>query len=515
VLGACVRRAGLERCRCRMAEHPVPAGPPLAERGRMPPTDPQATNPAAYALIRPDALFPSALAAVAATLLAVGCAGCGRTPAVPATPAAPAAAAEVMVAAPRPMRVPEYLDVTGRIDAELLVDIRSRVTGYLTKVAFRDGQFVAKGDPLYEIDVRPFAAQLAAAAGTVEQLVGQRRFLTVQVDRYEKLVAKGAASRQEFDSYKARLEENTGALAAARAQQESARLNVEFCSIAAPISGQVGRTQFQIGNLINQDQTTLTTLVSIDPIYVYFNVDEPTLLRLMTHARETARGPGTPATETVVDVGLVDDVERKYPHRSRVDFLNNQVDTKTATITMRGLLDNPHSSDPAAPRPPLFRPGMFARVRLPLGDAVERLFVPEAAVGSIQDRKMLWIVGADDVAATREVSVGRKLGAWVAVTATDPDRPLAVTDRVVVRGLQRCREGKPVTPKIAPEASLDLGGFVAPEPPAPRASASVAAPRSAPPPAGTPVTAAPAPSVAPVPRPAAAESLPAPGEAAP
>jgi len=446
----------------------------------------------------------SSLAAIVlATVPMVTGVGCGR-PTKTGTAAPAPAAAEVTVTVPQPVRAPEYLDVTGRIDAELLVDIRSRVSGYLDKVAFRDGQFVTKGDPLYEIDVRPYAAQLAAAAGTVEKLVGERRFLEVQVDRYGKLVGKGAASQQELDSYKARLEENTGALASARAQHESARLNVEFCSIVAPITGQISRTQIQIGNLVTQDQTALTTIVSLDPIFVYFNVDEPTLVRAMTHARESPGITGFGRNATFVDVGLVDDVERKYPHRSRVDFLNNQVDSKTATITMRGRLDNPHSTDPAAPRPPLFRPGMFARVRLPLGDAVERLFVPESAIGSNQDRKILWVVAPDDLVTAREVNVGQKLGTWIAVSAVDPSTPLAATDRIVVRGLQRCREGKPVKPVVAAEDSLDRASIVAPAPPsettaAPHADEKPATPASQPDAAG----------------PAAAEPLPAPGKASP
>jgi multidrug efflux system membrane fusion protein len=395
---------------------------------------------------------------VAITVAAGGC----KKP-TPQPPQAEAAA-EVIVTTPRQARVPEYLEVTGRIDAELVVDIRSRITGYLTKVAFQDGQFVARGDPLYEIDDRPSRARLAETAGMIERLLGEQQFLNVQVERYEKLVAKGAAAQQDFDSYKAKLAENAGALATARAQHEAAQLDVEFCSIAAPISGQIGRTQMQVGNLINQDTATLTTIMSIDPIFVYFNVDEPTFLRVMNHARESGRGPGVGAMQTVVDVGLVDDVDRSYPHRSRVDFLNNHVDTKTATITMRGRLDNPYSSDPAAPRPPLFRPGMFARVRLPLGDPVERLFVPEVAVGSNQDRKILWVVGPDDVVSAREVTVGQKLGSWIAVAASDASRPITTGDRIVIRGLQRCREGKPVAPSPAEDGMLDLASFVIPAP---------------------------------------------------
>lgn len=393
-------------------------------------------------------------------LLSVQSTGCRQPVPQPAAPAA--VTAEVVITTPRVVRLPEYLEVTGRIDAERVVDIRSRVTGYLTKVAFRDGQFVSKGDPLYEIDDRPARAQLDEAVGVIERLRGEQRFLKVQVDRFEKLVAKGAASQQDFDSYKAKLEENAGSLIAAQAQHEAARLTVEFCSITAPITGQIGRTQLQVGNLISQDTTTLTTIVSIDPIFVYFNVDEPTFLRVMSHARESGRGPGIGQRPTTADIGLVDDVDRNYPYRSEIDFLNNQVDTSTATITMRGRLDNPYSADPAAPRPPLFRPGMFARVRLPLGDSVERMFVPETAVGSIQDRKIVWVVGNDDLVSAREVALGQKLGSWIAVLAVDPSQPVSTADRIVVRGLQRCREGKPVSPTRAAEDSLDLASLVVP-----------------------------------------------------
>lgn len=446
-------------------------------------------------------------------LLSLAVAGC-RQPKPQPPPAAPPA--EVVVTTPRVVRLPEYLEVTGRIDAERVVDIRSRVTGYLTKVAVQDGQFVSKGDLLYEIDDRPARAQLDETVGVIERLLGEQRFLKVQVDRFEKLVAKGAASQQDYDSYKAKLEENAGSLTAARAQHEAARLNVEFCSITAPITGQIGRTQLQIGNLISQDTSTLTTIVSIDPIFVYFNVDEPTFLRVMNHARESGRGPGIGSQATVADVGLVDDVDRNYPYRSEIDFLNNQVDTSTATITMRGRLDNPYSADPAAPRPPLFRPGMFARVRLPLGESVERVFVPEAAIGSIQDRKIVWIVGADNLVSASEVTLGQKLGSWIAVLAADSSRLLSTADRIVVRGLQRCREGKPVSPSPAADDSLELASLVVPErvaptrvvePPVPAPAAGQRTPQVAPA-AGGMVDGLPT-------LPPAAEPLPPPGNRSP
>jgi RND family efflux transporter MFP subunit len=374
------------------------------------------------------------------------CVGCAKN-APQSAPAVPAP--EVMVFDFQTRTMPEYLEVTGRINSVFVVDIRSRVGGYLSKIFFRDGQFVRKGDPLYEIDPRPSLAKLAESKGTVEKLLGERRFAEIQIARYEKLISKGAASQQELDAFRAKLEENTGSLTSARAQQEFNQLNLDFCTIVSPIDGQVSRTQFQIGNLINQDQTTLTTVVSIDPIFVYFNVDEPNLVRVLKTTRSTSRSNGIFTGQLFIDVGLVDDLERAYPHRCVVDFLNNQLDTQTATITMRGRLDNPHDPNPDHPKPPLFRSGMFARVRLPLGQPAQRLLVPETAIASNQDRKILWLVDTENVASMREVLVGQKVGTWITVQPTDPGKPFGASDRVVVRGLQRCREGKPVTPKLA------------------------------------------------------------------
>ncbi len=368
-------------------------------------------------------------------------AGCARPP---APPPPPPPVPEVTVVPFEPRVTPEWIEVTGRIEAVSTVDIRSRITGYLTEVAFRDGQFVKAGDRLYEIDARPYQAKLLEAQGNVEKLLGERRFSEVQVDRYTKLVAKGAASQQELDTHKARLEENTGALAAARAEVESARLNVEFCTIVSPIDGLIGRTQLQVGNLINQDQTTLATVVSVDPVFVYFNLDEPAFIRLGNNLRDSVGRSGESPDAMTVMVGLVDDVERTFPYRCSVDFLNNQVDSQTATITMRGRLANPYDPTSGHNVPPRFRPGMFGRVRVPIDEPKQRLFVPEGAVGNIQDHKIIWMIDAASNASAREVVVGQKLGGWVAVTPPDATKPLDPAGRIVIRGLQRCRDGKPV-----------------------------------------------------------------------
>ena len=456
------------------------------------------------------ALGSAAVAVVVAMLV-----GCGQA-AKPAAPAAvPVKPPEVTVCTFETRQLPEYLEVTGRIEAVRAVDIRSRITGYLTKIFFRDGQYVKTGEHLYEIDPRPYVAQLAEAQGTLDRLLGERRFAEVQVARYEKLSAKGAASVQEFETWKAKLEENTGGVAAARGQVEFARLNVEFCTITSPIDGQIGRTQLQVGNLINQDTTTLSTVVSIDPMHVYFNVDEPTLVRVLRTMRGEAQPAGSDRQKFFVDVGLVDDTARHYPYRCLVDFLNNQVDPQTATITMRGRLDNPYDPDPAHPCPPLFRAGMFIRARLPLGRPEDLRLVPEAAIGSNQDRKLLWLVGADGLSRSREVRVGQKVGAWVAVESTESGRPLDAADRVVVRGLQRCREGQPVTAVAASAESIGLETLpllssspLSPPSPSPL-SPPLAPPLSEPPPASG-ASSAPR-SVEPLPMPATAAA----GQASP
>ena len=452
--------------------------------------------------VRATASVAVVLATVIVTMLG-GCGQVAKDPSASTKAAAQTPPPEVTVAAFQTRLLPEYLEVTGRIEAVREVDVRCRITGYLTKIFFRDGQFVKAGDPLYEIDPRPYVAQFESAKGSLEKLLGERRFAEVQVARYEKLSAKGAASVQEFDTWKAKLEENTGAVAAARAEVEFARLNVEFCTVTSPIDGQIGRTQLQIGNLINQDSTTLAMVVSIDPIHVYFNVDEPTFVRVV----RTMRGESEPAMvdrrQFVVDIGLVDDRERRYPYRCVVDFLNNQVDPQTATITVRGVLENPHDPNPAHPRPPLFRSGMFIRARLPLGKPADLTLVPEAAIGSNQDRKVLWLVAADGTAHSREVVPGQKVGAWVAVRSADAARPLDASDRVVVRGLQRCREGKPVTVVMALAETIGLDTL-------PTASSAAPAPLPQASPASGVSTAPTAGAVETLPRPAGVTASPEP-----
>jgi RND family efflux transporter MFP subunit len=398
-------------------------------------------------------------------------AGCARK-----APPPPSQPPEVSVSHPIERKVADYVEFTGRTDAVNYVEVRARVKGYLVKVNFTDGQLVKTGAVLYEIDPRPYQASLAEAKGTLAKTEGSKQLADIQVERYTKLVAKGAASAQDLDEWRGKQAEATGAVAAAKGQLQSAQLNLDFCTIASPIDGQVSRTYFTIGNLVTPDTTTLTTIASIDPMYAYFSVDEPTFLRIIEAIRSgelkgmrtntmplSAAGAGRtmgllaaplgqgpllaaaglfPTSTVPVELGLADDVERKFPLRGTLDFVNNQVDRQTATITVRGTFANPY--DPAKAVPPLLKPGMFVRVRVQVGPQRQRLLVNERAIGTDQGFKFVYVVDADDRVRYCRVKLGPREGA-LQVVEGDGDE-LNAGDWVVVNGLQRCRPRAEVRP---------------------------------------------------------------------
>ncbi len=374
-------------------------------------------------------------------------ASCSQAPKVEIKAEAP----EVTVKHLGALVLADDLILTGRLDAVLSVEIRSRVTGYIDKVYFKDGQFIKKGEVLYLIDPRPYQAKLDVAKGDVERLEGERKLAEIQVDRYKKLSDKGAASKQDFDMWTAKREENLGSLASAKSQVVFNQLNLDFCKVIAPIDGQISRTQIQIGNLINADNTTLTNMVSIDPIYAYFNVDEPTLIRISRQLRGE-NGEAKGIKHYNLEVGLVDDLKREFPFKGKMNFVNNQLDKQTGTITVRGELSNPFDGVVIPPKMPLLKPGMFIRVKLPLSDPKPRQMVPEVAVGNNQDRKVIWIVDGEDKSQMVEVDVGQKAGELVVISPTDPSLKLGPETRVVVRGIQRCKDNKPVKPIFAEPA---------------------------------------------------------------
>ncbi len=345
---------------------------------------------------------------------------------------------EVSVSQPLERSLADHAEFTGRTDAIDLVEVRARVRGYLVKVNFKDGQMVKKGEVLYEIDPRPYQADLDKALGELAKAEGQKQLADIQVDRYTKLAAKGAASEQDRDEWRGKQAEAIGNVAAAKGSLQGARLNLNFCTITSPIDGQISRTFFQIGNLVSPDVTTLTTIVSVDPIYAYFNVDEPTFLHVLRRIREGGLRV-TRLEEIPVEIGLVDDPARSFPLRGKLDFVNNQVDKLTATITVRGIFENPGLIGTGKPR--LLWPGMFARVRVPLSPPRPSLVVNERAIATDQGFKFVWVVDAENRVHYRRVELGQlQDGMQVIQSGLEP------TDWVVVKGLQRCRPEVQVRP---------------------------------------------------------------------
>jgi multidrug efflux system membrane fusion protein len=368
-------------------------------------------------------------------------AGCGQDPPPPRPQAI-----EISVSQPLEREVTDYVEFTGRTDAPYYVEVRARVKGYLVKVNFQDGQPVKKGDLLYEIDPRPYQASLGEAQGNLEKAEGEKMLADIQVKRYTKLVEKDAASAQSLDEWRGQQAEAAGAVAAAKSQVVSAKLNLDFCTYSSPIDGQIGRTFYQIGNLVNPDTMTLTSIASIDPMYAYFSVDEPTLLRVLKLMREgeikTIRQGEMP-----VEMGLADDVERKFPLRGTVAFVNNQVDKQTATITVRGTFPNPY--DLKAGKPPLLRPGMF--IRVPLGPPRLRLLVNERAIGTDQGFKFVYVVDDQNRVQYRRVKLGPLQDSGLQVIQDG----LKPGDWVLVNGLQRCRPRAEVRPEKVDMVTLE------------------------------------------------------------
>jgi multidrug efflux system membrane fusion protein len=354
-----------------------------------------------------------------------------------AKPAADAPPPEVSVSRPVARQVTDYEDFTGRTQAVQSVDVRARVTGYLVQTPFKEGEEVKKGDLLFEIDPRPYQAQFDQAQTHIalDEASLKLAKATLERDRAVAASVPNSVSRQQLDQDRAAVEEASARVKASQAALEVYKLNLSFTRLHSPIDGQVGRALLTPGNLVIQDQTFLTTVVSLDPLYAYFDVDEATLLRIRRAVNE---GKIKQPAEGKLQVYLGMQGEQGYPHQGTVNFVNNTVDPATGTISVRAVFANP--------RPPggvrLLSPGMFVRIRLPVGVPRPALLVPEGAVGSDQGEKFLYVVNDQNKAVYRPVTVGAAQdGLRVIEKGLQPD------DRVIVAGVRRVRPGTIVTPR--------------------------------------------------------------------
>ena len=285
----------------------------------------------------------------------------------------------VSVAQPIVRDVTDYVDFTGRTEAPFSVDIRPRVTGYLVKMPFVEGAEVKEGDLLFEIDPRPYQAQLDKAEGDVT--LAEAKLKLAKADNatgQEHLQDECRRHRQQdLDKYEAAEEEAAAEVIATKASLESYRINLLFCKVLSPINGRISRYYLTLGNLADQDQTLLTTVVSQDPMYAYFDVDELTMLQLV---RKMIGNSEDLMKEKKLHVfmGLAD--EQGYPHEGYINFANNVVSASTGTITVRGVFANPLT----ASNKRLLRPGMFVRIRVPTGAPHKAVLVSEQALGTDQ-----------------------------------------------------------------------------------------------------------------------------------
>ncbi len=363
-------------------------------------------------------------------ILIVGCglswiSGC--TP-VPAT-AAKAVAPTVEYVLPTEETVREYEIFNGRTAAAESVDIRARVGGYLLNISFADGAIVEKGDVLFQLDARGFQAEADRAAASLEQLKVRIERLRKQDSRAQQLLLSNTISPDAFDQLHSELNEAIASLGAADATLKLAKLNVEYSKIQSPISGKISRRLVDVGNLVSADDSVLATIVTTDPLHIYFDMNERTALKTR---RSQYEGQSSGEIGLKVDIGLAD--ETGFLHEAVVNFVDNHIDFATGTLRLRAELPNSDN---------LLTPGLFVRVQYPIGKPHQALLIPEESLATDQGQRCVYVVDDEDKIAYRRVSVGPlNAGRRVIETGLQPN------ERVVVKGLQRVRTGDKVNGKL-------------------------------------------------------------------
>jgi membrane fusion protein, multidrug efflux system len=400
---------------------------------------------------RPAAARPAPVGVPFLCLLLGIAAGCSTTAAEPAEPPPPL----VTVSRPIVRDVTDQVDFTGRTEAEFSVDIRARVTGYLVKMPFVEGSDVKTGELLFEIDPRPYQAQVDKAKADVELNTAKLKLAKADKARAKRLIAQGvgAITEQEFETYQAKEDQSAAELDAAKASLESAEINLQFTKVTSPINGRVSRYYLTLGNLVNADSSLLTTVVSEDPIDAYFDADEMTYLAV-TRRLLSAPADALKAKMVPVFMGLAD--EQGFPHEGYIDFTNNVVTSSTGTITVRGVFPNPAS--PTGRR--LLRPGLFVRIRLPISKPHPALLVSEQAIGSDQGSKFLYVVGAGNTVEYRPVKTGPLQDDGLRVIESG----LKADEKVVVVGLQLVRPKMHVDVQEQPMVATAVRGNASPDP---------------------------------------------------
>lgn len=350
-----------------------------------------------------------------------------------------AAKPQTVATAPTPVTVApvisrsviEWDEFSGRVEAIEYVEIRPRVAGTIMGVHFREGQFVKAGSLLFSIDPRPFEAELARAEAEKAQAKAALDLAHTELERTRRLTEENAVARRELDQRSNAVLEADARLKAAEAAVMSARLSLQYASVTAPVSGRVSRAEITVGNLVGVGLNTpaLTTLVSVSPVYVNFEIDE------QTYQRYAALGAAGNANVERIPVSIGLSNEDGYPHAARLQAFDNRVDTQSGTIRVRAVVNNSDN---------LLTPGMYARVRIGGNGKRPALLIDDKAVGTDQNKKFVMVVGADNKASYRPVTLGPVVDGLRVVRGG-----LEEGERVIVNGLQRVRPNDQVAPVLA------------------------------------------------------------------
>ena len=413
-----------------------------------------------------------------ALLSCLAVAGCNHAKAKPKDDKPP----EVLYTHPTTDEVTDYEEFIGHTEAVNTVQVMARVTGYLDKVNFSDGDEVEKGALLFQIDDRPYKAEFDRTEATLRQGEARLTRLSADHNRAFNLMNRNAIGREEFDRINGDFAEGKATIGVYTAALERSRLDLTFTQVTAPLSGRLSRRMVDPGNLVKADETALTSIVSLDPMYVYFDIDERTMLkirRLIADGKIKSRQ----VAEVPVMVGLSDETDGStaiFPHLGTINFSDNKVDSSTGTLRVRGIISNP--------KPRLLSPGLFVRIRLPIGTSRKSILIAEQAITSEQSNKSVFVIRrgkakvpdkADpkkmvevegDIAVSQPIKVGSLNKGLRAIY-----EGLAETDRVIISGLQRVRSGQLVTPtpeKKADKPEVPVAGSMA----APATSVATTAP---------------------------------------
>jgi membrane fusion protein, multidrug efflux system len=318
------------------------------------------------------------------------------------------------------------------LDSPQNVEVRARVEGFVDKIIFTEGTEVKAGDPLFQLDDTPYREQLAAANGSLAEAKAALNKYNKDVDRLTPLAEKRAVPQQDLDNAIASVDVGKASVLSAQARVQSAQLDVGYCDVRAPISGLIGATAVQMGELVGKGEPTLLATISkLDPVWFYCNVSEVSYLRAQAETQRTGK------TFADLPVTLILADGSTHPDKGKIVFIDRAVDAKTGTLRVRAEFANPSKS---------LRPGMFGRIIADLGVRPDSILVPERAVAELQGKNFVWVIAPDNQASQRPVTVGKQVGEKLLIL--DGLKP---GERIVVEGLQKVRDGAPVKPMTAEE----------------------------------------------------------------